>query len=279
MTAKKVIKYLCVFLVAPLIVLCGVFFLGDRKYAFVSLALSVVACIPFFVSFEKGKNDARRIVIIAVMTALSVAGRFVFAPIPFFKPVTAIVIITAIYLGSEAGFITGSFSAVVSNFYFGQGPWTPFQMLAWGLIGFLAGLLAKKLVESKVLLIIYGALSGIAFSFIMDVWTTLWADGTFNIARFVASITTAAPFTVVYMVSNVIFLLLLTKPIGSKLQRLFCRVLFACFLHIIICMEVIYGNVKKTQKNVVVSIAESFLLYIGSNNFGCGGCSLGRTCT
>lgn len=220
MTAKKVIKYLCVFLVAPLIVLCGVFFLGDRKYAFVSLTLSVVACIPFFVSFEKGKNDARRIVIIAVMTALSVAGRFVFAPIPFFKPVTAIVIITAIYLGAEAGFITGAFSAVVSNFYFGQGPWTPFQMFAWGLIGFLAGLLAKRLLESKVLLIIFGALSGVAFSFIMDVWTTLWADGTFNIARFIASITTAAPFTVVYMVSNVIFLLLLTKPIGRKLQRL-----------------------------------------------------------
>lgn len=220
MTAKKVIKYLCVFLLAPLIVLCGVFFLGDRKYAFVSLALSVVACIPFFVSFEKGKNDARRIVIIAVMTALSVAGRFVFAPIPFFKPVTAIVIITAIYLGAEAGFITGAFSAVVSNFYFGQGPWTPFQMFAWGLIGFLAGLLAKRLLESKVLLIIFGALSGVVFSFIMDVWTTLWADGTFNIARFIASITTAAPFTVVYMVSNVIFLLLLTKPIGRKLQRL-----------------------------------------------------------
>ena len=220
MTAKKVIKYLCVFLVAPLIVLCGVFFLGDRKYAFVSLALSVVACIPFFVSFEKGKNDARRIVIIAVMTALSVAGRFVFAPIPFFKPVTAIVIITAIYLGAEAGFITGAFSAVVSNFYFGQGPWTPFQMFAWGLVGFLAGLLAKRLLESKVLLIIFGALSGVVFSFIMDVWTTLWADGTFNIARFIASITTAAPFTVVYMVSNVIFLLLLTKPIGRKLQRL-----------------------------------------------------------
>lgn len=220
MTAKKVIKYLCVFLVAPLIVLCGVFFLCDRKYAFVSLALSVVACIPFFVSFEKGKNDARRIVIIAVMTALSVAGRFVFAPIPFFKPVTAIVIITAIYLGAEAGFITGAFSAVVSNFYFGQGPWTPFQMFAWGLIGFLAGLLAKRLLESKVLLIIFGALSGVVFSFIMDVWTTLWADGTFNIARFIASITTATPFTVVYMVSNVIFLLLLTKPIGRKLQRL-----------------------------------------------------------
>lgn len=220
MNTKKVITYICVFLIAPIIVFAGVFLFDDRKYAFVSLALSVLACVPFFVSFERGKNDSRRIVIIAVMTAISVAGRFVFAPIPFFKPVTAIVIITAIYLGSEAGFITGAFSAVVSNFYFGQGPWTPFQMLAWGLIGFLAGLLAKRLMESKLLLVVYGAVSGVAFSFIMDIWTTLWADGTFNISRFIASITTAAPFTLVYMISNVVFLILLTKPIGSKLQRL-----------------------------------------------------------
>ena len=143
MTAKKIIKYLCVFVVAPLIVLCGVFFFGDRKYAFISLVLSVVACIPFFISFEKGKNDARRIVIIAVMTALSVAGRFVFAPIPFFKPVTAIVIITAIYLGSEAGFITGSFSAVVSNFYFGQG--LRFKCLRGDLSDFWRACLLKNL--------------------------------------------------------------------------------------------------------------------------------------
>ncbi len=220
MKYKKAVKYICVFLIAPLVVLVGVLLFGDRKFAFVTLALSAVACLPFFFSFEKGKNNSRRIVVIAVMTALSVAGRFVFSPIPFFKPVTAIVIITAIYLGSEAGFITGAFSAVVSNFYFGQGPWTPFQMLAWGLIGFFAGMLAEKLLKSRALLMVYGGLSGIAFSLIMDVWTTLWADGTFNIARFIASIATAAPFTMVYMVSNMIFLLLLTKPIGSKLQRL-----------------------------------------------------------
>ena len=166
MPLKKILSYLIFLVCIPLVIAFGMAVFGDRQYAFAAAAVAVLSCIPFFISFEKGKNDARRIVIIAVMTALSVAGRFVFAPIPFFKPVTAIVIITAIYLGSEAGFITGSFSAVVSNFYFGQGPWTPFQMLAWGLIGFLAGLLAKKLVESKVLLIIYGALSGIAFSFI-----------------------------------------------------------------------------------------------------------------
>ena len=69
MTAKKIIKYLCVFVVAPLIVLCGVFFFGDRKYAFISLALSVVACIPFFISFEKGKNEEKKEIILRMLNS------------------------------------------------------------------------------------------------------------------------------------------------------------------------------------------------------------------
>ena len=150
------------------------------------------------------------------MIALSIAGRF----IPFFKPVTAITILTAIYLGGEAGFLVGSFSALLSNFYFGQGPWTAFQMLAWGLIGLFAGFLAKPLEKSKTALLVYGVLSGIAFSFIMDVWTVLWYNGSFNISLYLAALTTAIPHTVLYAVSNFIFLLLLSKPFGEKLNRI-----------------------------------------------------------
>ena len=80
------------------------------------------------------------------MVALSVTGRF----IPFFKPVTALTVLTAVYLGGEAGFLCGALSAVISNFWFGQGPWTPFQMLAWGMIGLFAGLLASPLKRSRI---------------------------------------------------------------------------------------------------------------------------------
>ena len=104
--------------------------------------------------------------------------------------------------------------------YFGQGPWTPFQMFAWGLLGFLAGVLAKPLKRRKVWMILYGLLAGVLFSAIMDVWTTLWADGTFNLSRYLAAIISAIPFTVEYAVSNVVFLLLLAKPIGEKLERI-----------------------------------------------------------
>ena len=72
----------------------------------------------------------------------------------------------------------------------------------------------------KVWMILYGILAGVLFSAIMDVWTTLWADGTFNPGRYLAACAAALPFTLEYAVSNVVFLLLLTKPIGEKLERI-----------------------------------------------------------
>ena len=98
--------------------------------------------------------------LIAVMAAIAVVGRMAFFMLPQFKPVTAIVIITGISLGAEAGFLTGAVAGFVSNFFFGQGPWTPWQMFAFGIIGFLAGLLFRgkreKYKKSKLILCLYG---------------------------------------------------------------------------------------------------------------------------
>ena len=155
-------------------------------------------------------------VIVAVMTALCIVGRF----IPFFKPVTALTIITAMYFGGEAGFFVGAMSAVLSNFYFGQGPWTPFQMLAWGLVGLFAGYLAKPLKTGKVFLLFFGVLSGVIFSFVMDIWTVLWYNGTFDFGMYLSAMSAAVPHTALYAISNFIFLWLLAKPIGEKLERI-----------------------------------------------------------
>jgi len=73
-----------------------------------------------------------------------VLGRAAFFMVPQFKPILALVILAGLTLGSPAGFMTGAMTAFVSNFFFGQGPWTPWQMAALGLVGFLAGLLAEK---------------------------------------------------------------------------------------------------------------------------------------
>ena len=179
----------------------------------------ILTIAVFYARFEKKQTRTRRMVIIAVMTALSVLGRFIFSVIPAFKPITAIVVITAIWLGPECGFMVGSLSALISNFYFGQGPWTPFQMVAWGLLGVIAGLINKPLKKSRIALALYGLFAGIAFSCIMDVWTVMWFNDGFAWNLYITAIITAIPQIITYAVSNVVFLLALGRPFGEKLER------------------------------------------------------------
>lgn len=194
---------------------------GVMRWEIAAALIAVLCCVPVFTAFERCAPSARELVLIAVMTAFSAAGRFIFAAVPFFKPVTAVVVLSAMYLGRQAGFMVGALSAVVSNIYFGQGAWTPFQMFSWGFIGWTAGALnRKKLLEKPAALCVFGVFAGALFSVIMEVWTTLSADGAFSPVRWGVSMLAALPVTVVYCVSNAVFLLLLRKPVGKRLERL-----------------------------------------------------------
>ena len=111
-----------------------------------------------------------------------------------------------------------TFSALISNFYFGQGPWTPFQMLAWGIIGFLAGILRNKL-KNRFFLSLYGIFAGLLYSIILELWNVLWYSNSFDINLYLTFLLSSLPHTAIYAVSNVIFLMVMYKPIGSKLKR------------------------------------------------------------
>lgn len=107
-----------------------------------ALVTSVCAClalVPFFADFERSRRRARDLMPIVVLTALAVAGRLVFAPVPAIKPVVAIVVMGGLCFGCEEGFMIGALAMLVSNVFFGQGPWTPWQMFSMGLVGYLAG--------------------------------------------------------------------------------------------------------------------------------------------
>ncbi len=215
-TLRNTIRVSVPFLIVPALTLAGSIVFDRKRHIIISLAIAVFSLLLFAAGFEKRRTGTRRMVIAAVMTALCFAGRF----IPFLKPISALTIITGIYLGGETGFLVGAMTAVLSNFYFGQGPWTAFQMLAWGLIGLVAGILSDPLKRSRVFLLIYGAAAGLMYSFIMDIWTVLWYAEGFDIKLYIAALGTAIPYTASYVISNVLFLSLLAKPFGEKLQRI-----------------------------------------------------------
>ena len=218
--AKTAAGYLIFLLGVPAAVLAGHFIFPEKQYAFTALIVAVISIIPFVLQFEHNETDLEKLIIIAVMTAISTLGRIAFEALPHFKPVTAVVIVTGIYLGKEAGFMCGAFSALISNFSFGQGPWTPFQMFGWGIIGLLAALLPEFVKKSVALTAVFGGLAGLLYSLLMDVFMVLWADGYFNLSRYFAFVASSAPTTLIYAVSNIVFLLIITKPFGKVIQRI-----------------------------------------------------------
>ena len=109
---RKLIRILVPFLIAPGLVALGITVFHEKRYAFISLCIVVSAVILFAAGFDRKKTGTRRLVIVSVLTALAIVGRF----IPIFKPVTALTVLTGMYLGTESGFLAGSLTAVLSNF-------------------------------------------------------------------------------------------------------------------------------------------------------------------
>ena len=216
----KLLRVLLPFVFLPLTVVLGAVLLREEYYAFVILAVLLLTVLFFYSGFERKKITSRRLVVVAVMTALAALGRVILTPLPGVTPITALAALTALSLGGEAGFMVGSLAALLSDFYAGQGVWTPFQMFAWGLTGLFAGLLAKRLKNSRVLLAVYGVLAGVGYSLLMDLWSVLWLNGAFSLKLYAAALVTSAPFTLTYAVTNTVLLLLLSGSFCKKLDRI-----------------------------------------------------------
>lgn len=210
------------FLLAAATVWIGFDVLHNKQYFVVCLLIVVYALIPFAVDFERRKPKAREIVLLAVMIAAAVAARAAFIMVPGIKPIMAIVIISGVALGRKAGFMVGAMSMLISNFLFGQGPWTPWQMIAAALVGYLAGLLFHRYADNirRVPILVFGGVAVFfVFGFIVDIWTILvMADEpTWEIAAMVYG--AALPVNAVHAVATIAFLLLLGKPMIEKLDR------------------------------------------------------------
>ncbi len=189
--------------------------------------------VPFFITFERSKPKARELVLLAVIIALAVAGRAAFFMVPQVKPILAVVIAGSYCLGPNSGFIVGAMSAFVSNFLFGQGPWTPWQMIAMGILGMLAGLIGKRARKSNsekragkeaVKVSMWFAVAGgigtfLIYGLFVDIWT-IFGFGSVTLESILLIYMAAIPFNGVFAISTAIFLLLFANPIINKIERI-----------------------------------------------------------
>ena len=219
---KTVLATFMVLFLMPITILTGIYAFGDRKYNIISLLIIAEITIPFIADFEGKSKKTKELVIISVLCALGIAGRVAFAAIPEVKPIMAVVIISGIAFGSETGFIVGAISAFVSNMYFGQGAWTPWQMFAFGFVGMLSSIAFEKrfLKRNRITICIYGFIASLlVYGIIMNTGSVLMWQPKPSAGMLISSLITGIPFDLVHSISTAIFLLVAGIPILEKLDR------------------------------------------------------------
>lgn len=197
-------------------------FAKSINYYISSIVVLVLSMFPLFAVFEAKSLTARDLTLTATLIALAVVGRAAFYLIPQVKPIAAIVIASAVCLGSQRGYIIGAFSAFVSNFIFGQGIWTPFQMVALGTVGLLAGLVFQRLKVNRYTLSVVGFfLASFVYGIIVDMSTVLSVYGNNITLKGALSVyASGAVFNLVFGVSTAVFLFLFGMPFITKIERI-----------------------------------------------------------
>lgn len=223
LSKRTIASMFLILILIPVTIWIGITLFDDRKYFVISLAIAVYCMLPFFLIFEGRKPQARELLTIAVLVAIAVAGRAAFFMVPSFKPVVAVTIISAVCFGAESGFLVGALSMLSSNMLFGQGPWTPWQMFAAGIIGFLAGILFQKgwLKARKISLCIYGFLATVfIYGGIMNPASLVMTSYAITKRNLLAIYMSGLPVDLVHASATVIFLWIASKPMIEKLERI-----------------------------------------------------------
>ncbi len=190
----------------------------DPDRAALSLLLVALALVAAGVAwFESGPGSAKEIAVVATLAGVAAAGRVLFAAVPGVQPVTVIAIAAGAALGVRAGIAVGALAAFASNFFLGQGIWTPWQMLAWGTCGAVGGL-AAPLIRRRVAFAVLAFALGLGFSAFLDLWEWVsffphtWEALTVQMTR-------GLPFSLAHAIGNVILVLVAGPELRRVLER------------------------------------------------------------
>ena len=221
---RTIVASVAILLFIPLTIFAGIFYLEDRHYNLVAVLVLLECMLPFLLVFEGRKPKARELVTIAVLCAIGIEGRGLFFMLPQFKPVLALTIIAGVAFGGEVGFLVGAMTMLTSNMIFGQGPWTPWQMFAMGIIGFLAGVLFKKgwLRRTRASLAMFGAFTAVViYGGIMNpAAAMMMSSETLKWETILACYVTGLPMDLIHGFGTVIFLMIAAEPMLEKMDRI-----------------------------------------------------------
>ncbi len=224
LSKRTITATVCILLLIPLTIFTSVFYLDDHSYNLVAFVILFECMLPFILVFEGRKPKARELVTIAVLCAIGIAGRSLFFMLPQFKPMLALTIIAGVAFGGEAGFLVGAVTMLVSNMLFSQGPWTPWQMFAMGIIGFLSGILFKKgvLRRTRVSLSVFGAFTAIViYGGIMNPAAAFIASAeSITMQTLFAYYVTGLPMDLIHAFGTVLFLMIASEPMLEKMDRI-----------------------------------------------------------
>lgn len=205
-------------------VMVGSALMGASATAGLTLAVAILAIGLLFASFDASRPALRQLMPTAVLAATAAAGRVLFAPIPDVKPVSAIAIIAGATLGRRSGFVVGAVAALVSNFFFGQGSWTPWQMYAWGLVGYLGGVLADHgVLERRGALYVWGFVSALMYGAILNGYYVLGYVRPLTWPAVIAAFAAGAPLDIVHGIATAGFLAVIWGPWGRAIRRVVAK--------------------------------------------------------
>ena len=191
------------------------------EWQIASAAILLLALAGGAAWFERERPAARVVATIAVLAALDVVGRIAFAALPNVKPTTDIAIVAGFALGASPGFMVGALTALVSNFYFAQGPWTPWQMAAWGACGLFGAILARvsRGRMGRLPMAACCAAAGLAFGAVMNFGSAVNLGGAGVGTGFIAYSVQSLPFDVAHAAGNFAFYLLAGPVLLRMLMR------------------------------------------------------------
>lgn len=217
--SRKYLLIVSAVLLALLVI--SIVFFHYKAYLLLSMIMIAAIMIPFFARFEWRDVGGREVVLLAMLAAIAAVGRVPFAAMPSIQPTSFIIIMAGLVFGAESGFIVGAVAAIVSNFFLGQGPWTPWQMYGWGMMGMTAGLLRNtswmKTLWGKCT---FGFIWGYFFGWIMNMWVIVGNIEAISWNYIAGIYVSSIYFDLAHALSNVFFIVVFSTSWGKILQRI-----------------------------------------------------------